>query len=241
MAEESHGRWHRLRLFKEKWFLPALTAYVANYLLRGRLQPLAEQLPEPWADVIAHPIIEFLLDLLIAGAVFLGTYFVRKLARYMLTWFVIVAIVHYVLVRYAHAPRFALYFLWCSVIWTMAAVLLFQLRRAVETQEAELDNLPGSLVPNIPVPDENGVVMPPDTDDQPELFGGSFYQVIWLTFLSGVMSLLAVILLGLTLHSGAGLQVKWSIIVSLIAGAVLAAIHWWARRNKSEDLIWPGE
>lgn len=215
MTESKHGRWRWLHTLEEKWFLPALTAYVANYLLRGQLKPLAEQLPEPWADVIAHPFIEFILDFLLWLAVFLGTLLIKKaLKYYALTFYVLVGILHFILLRYAHASKLSLYVLWCSSVWGPAALLLWLLDRATKTRDAIIEEKAHSLVPYFLMPDE-------DSDDESNLFG----EVLTLTMLSVLFSVLATVLLGITLWAGLGLSTTKSIVLSLIAVSLLAIVY----------------
>lgn len=186
---------------------------------------------EPWPEVIAHPLVEFILDFLISTAFFLGTLFVKKLARFAFTWLVITGSAHYLLVRYGHAGRVSLYLLWCGVVWGAAVLTLRRLFRASTDYYAELNESVSRLVPFVFITDENGAPMPSADEDEHQLFGDSFSQFIWLTLLCALTSTISTILLGVALWNGFGMTAKTSILLSLAVGAVLGAIQWRLSRN----------
>ena len=225
MTEEKHhgGGW--FHFFKERCVLPAVTAFLAYYLLHGKLQPFADLLPEPWADVIAHPLIEGLLNLLLFVAFLTGPFFVKRLAKYTLTWLVLVGVAHYVLQTYAHAGKLSLYVLWCGVVWAAAAILLSRLFQARRREETAGDDEPRSLVPRLLASDENGVPRPTMEDEDPEIFSLAFPEWLALAIYAGLMSVIATVLLGVMLWNGVGLSATKSLVVCLFAGASLAAIH----------------
>lgn len=225
MTEKKHEQWRWVHILREKWLLPALTAYVANYLVRGQLKPLAERLPEPWADVIAHPIVECILDWLVWLAFFLGVLFLKKLVKYyVLTLLILIGILHFALVRYAHASKVGLYVLWCSVVWGAVALLLWLLSRAMKAHATVVEEDQHPLVPRVLVPDEHGVPRA-ISEDVPDLFGKEFSRIISLTLLSALMSGIATVLLGIMLWDGIRLSATKSIIVSLVTGSILAIGH----------------
>ncbi|MGA7755032.1 MAG: hypothetical protein WCB05_19540 [Candidatus Sulfotelmatobacter sp.] len=235
MTEEKHSRWHWLNFLRHRLVLPALTAFAAHHLLYGELKPLVEGFPEPWPEVIAHPIVEFILDLLLSAAFFLGTLFVTKLAKFALTWLVFTGIAHYFLVRYAHAGKFSLYLLWCGVVWGAAALMLVRLFRASRDYYASMDEVgSGNLVTFVYRTDENGVPIS-SGEDEGSLGFDELYQFLWLRLLSGVTSIIATILLGVALWDGFGISERKSIFVASVAGTILAATQWWISRNPNPD------
>jgi hypothetical protein len=233
MTEEKHSRWHWLHVVRHRLFLPALTAFTAHHLLYGELRPLVEGFREPWPEVIAHPLVEFVLDLLISTAFFLGTLFVKKLAKFAFTWLVITGAAHYLLVRHTNVGKASLYLLWCGVVWAAAAITLRRLYRAAIDYYAEMDEDSNSLVPFVFVTDEKGVPMPSAEDEEHQLFGDAFSQFIWLSLLSILTSTMSTILLGVALWNGFGMTARSSILLSLSTGVVLAAVQWWLSRNPS--------
>lgn len=71
----------KLRWVFEHIILPSLTALLAYYLLHSRLEEFAERLPDPYSDIIAHPIAENLLSIFFSALYFIFGFFKRKPAR----------------------------------------------------------------------------------------------------------------------------------------------------------------
>jgi hypothetical protein len=131
----------KVRWLVERSILPLLTALVAYCLLHGRLKALAERIPEPYADLIAHPIVDNLLYALFSAAYFIVGFLNRKLGKWALAGLVAAGILQYSLVNYLHVSRFsALLSLLMLVGWAADILLLFTIRgvsREYEDLESE--------------------------------------------------------------------------------------------------------
>src|ERR1019366_5017501 len=99
----------KVRVVLERAFLPTLTALVAYYLLHGVLKGLAERLPPPYAEAIAHPVIDNILYGFLSFIYFLISFLIKRVGKWVLVGLVLFAGVQYSLVRFLPAKRFVVY------------------------------------------------------------------------------------------------------------------------------------
>ena len=101
----------KLRLVFERVLLPALTALIAYYLFHGVLSKFAEQLPAPYGEVVAHPIIDNILYGLFSLMYFVVGYITNRIGKWPFVGLLFFMAGEYALVRFLPAKRFVVLYI----------------------------------------------------------------------------------------------------------------------------------
>jgi hypothetical protein len=226
-----------LYLVKESFILPMLTAAVVFYLLHGKLKPLAEVLPPPWAEVIAHPIVEILLSTLITLGYVFGSFFVTRLAMHGVSWLIIVGTTSYALMTFTHLSKASIYVLWCGIIWGAVFLLLVRLIRAKRTFARSLEDGFTPAARDYPSwVDDEGNLRLFDWDSN-DFFGEDFGRLIFVSLSFWLIFLIGTVVLAMTLWKGIGISGRTSIVVSLLIGVIVAVPVYFVSRISGENSV----